>query len=136
MCLLLDGVVPIETGFQQFHPPIKGKDDVFANIGGPGFQQAHRDGRVFAEASGNGGAGGPSADNDIVEGMGGRHGVSSQSASNQPVTAGAVLWYTCFASRYSPMPVGPSSRPMPERLNPPHSACDSWGWRSLIKMVT
>ena len=52
-------------------------------------------------------------------------------ARGQPVTLrttpsvpGAVFCQMCFASRYSSRPLGPSSRPMPDCLKPPHSA---WG---------
>ena len=41
---------------------------------------------------------------------------------NHPVGAGAVFCQMCFASRYSSRPLGPSSRPMPDCLKPPHSA--------------
>ena len=42
---------------------------------------------------------------------------------NQPVGPGAVFCQMCLASRYSSRPLGPSSRPMPDCLKPPHSAC-------------
>ena len=42
---------------------------------------------------------------------------------NQPVGPGEVFCHTCLASRYSSRPLGPSSRPMPDCLKPPHSAC-------------
>ena len=41
---------------------------------------------------------------------------------NQRAGAGAVLCQMCFCSWYSCRPVGPSSRPLPERFMPPHSA--------------
>ncbi len=46
----------------------------------------------------------------------------SAPGQNQPAGAGAVLCQMCFCSWYSCSPVGPSSRPLPERFMPPHSA--------------
>ena len=42
---------------------------------------------------------------------------------NQPDGPGAVFCQMCLASRYSSRPVIPSSRPIPDCLKPPHSAC-------------
>ena len=47
----------------------------------------------------------------------------AQPPENQPLGPGFVFCQMCFASRYSSRPVGPSSRPMPDCLKPPHSAC-------------
>src|SRR6202034_568417 len=40
----------------------------------------------------------------------------------QPIGASFKLIYTCLVSRYSSMPQGPSSRPKPDCLYPPHGA--------------
>ena len=48
--------------------------------------------------------------------------VTCRHPPNQPVGPGAVFCQMCLASRYSSRPLGPSSRPMPDCLKPPHSA--------------
>ena len=42
---------------------------------------------------------------------------------NHPEGAGARLCHTCLVSWYSSSPRWPSSRPIPDCLYPPHSAC-------------
>ncbi|MCO5557596.1 hypothetical protein L7F22_011162 [Adiantum nelumboides] len=58
-----------------------------------------------------------------------------QRPENHPWGCGAVFVQTCLISWYSASPVGPSSRPLPERPMPPHSAPGTYGWKSLIQTV-
>jgi len=41
---------------------------------------------------------------------------------SQPLRPGVRRRHTCLSSRYSASPPGPSSRPTPDCLRPPHSA--------------
>jgi hypothetical protein len=47
---------------------------------------------------------------------------------NQCCGRGRMFCQMCLISRYSSSPVGPSSRPTPDCLKPPHSACGTYGW--------
>src|SRR5699024_5262194 len=90
--LLLDRVVPVESGLQQLHPPAQVQYDILTDVGGTGLEQSDPDGRVLAQPGSDGGSGRSAADDDIVEGVGGLHDHSCPFSENQPVTAGSVFW--------------------------------------------
>ena len=66
--LLLDRVVPVVTGFEQFHPAVQLQDLVDSPVIGPGFDQGHLQGGILAESRGDRGARGSTADDDVVVG--------------------------------------------------------------------
>src|SRR5208283_122373 len=52
-----------------------------------------------------------------------------------PIGASFRLMYTCFVSRYSSMPHGPSSRPNPDCLYPPQGASTYVGCMWLTQTI-
>lgn len=99
-------------------------------VGAPCLE--HQDARpgIRAQTVGEGGPGGPAADDHVVVALHAnlRQSRGAGSAPNQPLGAGRVLCQTCLDSRYSSSPASPSSRPTPLCLKPPHSAWGTYGW--------
>ncbi len=87
--LRFDGIVPVVTGFEEFHPPVEPEDRVVADIGRTRLQQAHRDRGVLGQPRRHHGTPGAAADDHVVVGLAHRRSSPSPDRSaNQPVTPG------------------------------------------------
>src|SRR5699024_12150707 len=73
LLLLFDGVVPVEPGLEELHPPIEPEDDILADVGRAGFEQPDADLGILAQSRGDRGSRRAAADDDVVKAVSGLH---------------------------------------------------------------
>ena len=104
-------------------------EGVDPEVGPAGLEHENAGPGVGAEPVREGTAGGAATDDhDVVRVAPPARRPHCSEPPNHCWTLGSMLCQMCLVSRYSSSPARPSSRPIPDCLYPPHSACGTYGW--------